>query len=58
MQQTSLPCKRSWWKGGPGGACRCSSTGEYELDPPRSANVLEQLVAALCEAGNPQYQQR
>ena len=41
-------------RGGPGGACGCGGTGEYEPDPARLANVLKQLVAALHEAGTPQ----
>ena len=44
-------------RGGLGVARGCSSTREYEPDPPRPSNVLEQLVAALCDAdleGNPQ----
>ena len=37
--------------GAPGGACRCSGVREYDLDPPRPPNILDQLVAALCDAG-------
>ena len=29
----------------------CGGVGEYEPDPPGLANVLNQLVAALREAG-------
>ena len=35
------------------GACRCGGAGEYEPDPLRPANILEQLVAALHETGRP-----
>ena len=38
-------------QGGPGGARGCSSTREYDPDPPRPPNILNQLVAALRDAG-------
>ena len=37
--------------GGPGGACRYGSIREYGPDPPGPPNILNQLVAAVCEAG-------
>ena len=36
--------------GGPGSAHGCGSIREYDPDPPRSPNVLNQLVAALHDA--------
>ena len=42
--------------GGPGDAHGCGGVREYDLDPPRPPNILDQLVAALCDAsleGNP-----
>ena len=36
---------------GPGGAHGCSGIREYDPDPPRPPNVLNQLVAALYDAG-------
>ena len=38
-------------RGEPGSACRHSGTREYDPEPPRPANILNQLVAALCDAG-------
>ena len=46
--------------GGPGGAHRHGSIREYDLDPPRPPNILDQLVATLCDAsleGTPQFHQ-
>ena len=43
-------------QGGPGGACECGGTREYDPDPPGLPNILDQLVAALHDAsleGNP-----
>ena len=38
--------------GGAGGsACGCGSKGHYDPDPPRHVNILNQLVAALHDAG-------
>ena len=32
-------------------ACRLSSKGHYGLELPRHVNILDQLVAALCNTG-------
>ena len=40
-----------------GGACGCRSIEHYDPEPPGYANILDQLVAALCDTGlegNPQ----
>ena len=36
--------------GGPGSACRCGGIREYDPDPPRPPNILNQLVATLHDA--------
>ena len=45
----------------PGSVCVHSGTREYDLEPPGPANILDQLVATLCDAGlegNPQHSQK
>ena len=45
-------------RGGLGGTHRCGGTGEYDLEPPKQPNILNQLEAALHNAGlegNPQH---
>ena len=46
-------------RGGPGGAHKCGGTRKYDLEPPGPTNILNQLVAALHDAGlegNPRCQ--
>ena len=37
--------------GASGSVIRHGSRGHYDPDPPRHVNILDQLVAALCDVG-------